>query len=158
MSTPYSTLADSTEVVGNYVLTQLKNNAVQFTDANGNAVQDVWYGDMSGLLPHMPCLCVIPGPERSVYNGVGGRPVLMQFLTYVMVYAGQIIDMQQNVHASLTIANKIKRFMNTDVRLGGNVIDCFCSAIEPGVAVRGTAYIDATRMAFQSRTKTLLNP
>jgi hypothetical protein len=93
-----------------------------------------------------------------MYNGVGGRPVMITFQTFVMVYYGKIRDMQQNIHASLTIAKKIKNFVHADFNLGGNVIDCLCTAIEPGVAVKGGALLDASRLAFRSRTKSALNP
>jgi len=150
--------------VANYLYTQFKTNKASFTYTDPSTstvytVQDVWYGDQSGLIPHLPCLCVIPGPEQSVYNGVGGRPVRMTFQTFVMVYFGKITgDHQMNVHASLSLANVIKRFQNADMTLGGNAIDVFCNAVDPGVAIRGGAMIDTTRMAFTTRTKVLLNP
>lgn len=163
MTNPYAPLTDSTETIANYFLTVLTNNMSTFTD-NGNpptAIQAVWYGDPAGLIPTTPALAVIPGPESSVYNGVGGRPVLMSFQTFIMVYYGKIQDIQINVHASLTIANKIKRFMNADIDLGHNVIDSMCSVIDPGISFRGSgpagALYDTTRMTFVSRSKTTLN-
>lgn len=164
MGTPYSAYVDSVEDVANYLYDTMLSNktAFQYTDPSSSTtyvVQDVWYGDQSGLIPHLPCLCVVPGPEASQYNGVGGRPVMMTFQTFVMVYFGKIIgDHQLNVHASLSLARTIKRFMNQDVTLGGTVIDSFCSAIDPGVAIRGGAMIDTSRMQFTARSKVLLNP
>jgi hypothetical protein len=157
---PYSTYTDSTEVVANYFYTQLLANKASFTDGlvTPTAVQAVWYGDQSGLIPQLPALCIVPGPETSAYNGVGGRPVIMNFQTFVMVYYGKMMqDQQKNVHASLTIANQIKRFMNLDITLGGNAIDCMCAGIDPGIAIRGGAMIDTTRMIFRTRSKVALN-
>ena len=154
---PYTGLTDSTEVIANYLYTQLQANMSSFTDSSGNAAQDVWYGDDSYLLPRTPALCVVPGPEVSVYNGVGGRPVMMTFTTFVMVYYGKLQDHQLNVHGSLTIANSIKRFINADVTLGGNAIDSFVAAIDPGVAIKGGAMLDTTRMTFKTRSKVTLN-
>jgi hypothetical protein len=158
MVAPYG-FTDSTEVVANYLYTQLglPANMATFTDAGGTAIQAAWYGDDTQLLPTTPCLSIIPGPENSSYNGVGGRPVLMTFTTFVMVYYAKIQDQQQNVHGALAIANKVKRFVNTDISLGGNVLDCFCSAVDPGVAVRNGALIEAARMTFTSRAKVNLN-
>jgi len=159
MPNPYTT-TDSTEVVANYLYTQLgvPANMATFVDAGGTAVQGVWYGDDSELLPTTPCLCVVPGAERSVYQGSGGRPVMMTFTTFVMVYYGKVIDQQLNVHGSQQIANVVKRFVSADISLGGNVIDCYCTSLEPGVARRNGAQIDATRLTFTSRSKVLLNP
>jgi hypothetical protein len=163
MGNPYAPYTDSGEVVANYLYTALLDNKSSFTyigpDSTQYSVQDVWYGDESGLIPHLPCLCVVPGPEISQYNGVGGRPVMMTFQTFVMVYFGKITgDHQTNVHASLSLANAIKRFMNGDPTLGGQVIDSFCSGIDPGIAVRGGAMIDTSRMQFSTRSKVVLNP
>ncbi len=157
MPNPYTT-TDSTEVVANYIYTQLLANMATLQDAGGTAVQAVWYGDDSSLMPTTPCLTVIPGPESSQYQGVGGRPVMMTFTTFVMVYYGKLQDQQANVHGSLQIAKAIKSFIHSNITLGGNVIDCLCTAAEPGVAVRNGAMIDATRMTFTSRSKVLLNP
>jgi hypothetical protein len=160
MPTPYSAYTGSTEFVANYLYTKLLANAGPSGFnlggvANGQA--GVWYGDTSGLLPATPMMCVIPGPTSSVYNGVGGRPVLKTFTTFVMVYYGKVQDQQANVHASLTLADAVEKFVNPDITLGGNVIDCMCAAVEPGVAVKGGALIDATRMTFRTRSKVTLN-
>jgi len=157
MTNPYGT-TDSTEVVANYLYTQLLANMATFVDSGGTAIQSVWYGDNSELLPNTPSVCVIPGTEASTYDGVGGRPVMMVFTTYVMVYYGKVGDQQLNVHGSQQIANVIKRFVHADVNLGGNVIDCLCASLEPGIAIRNGAMIDATRLTFRSRSKVLLNP
>jgi hypothetical protein len=81
----------------------------------------------------------------------------MTFTTFVMVYYGKVQDRQLNVHASLTIANSVKRFMNADVTLGGNAIDSFVAAVDPGVAIKGGALLDTTRMTFRTRSKVTLN-
>jgi hypothetical protein len=81
----------------------------------------------------------------------------MEFQTFIMVYYGKIQDAQQNTHQSLILANTIKHLFNQDFTLGGNVIDTFCSNIDPGVAVRMGALMDATRMAYRSRSKVTLN-
>lgn len=158
MVAPYG-MTDSTEVVANYLFTQLSNptNMATFLDTGGNPVLQVWYGDDSQLLPQTPCLSVLPGPESSSYNGVGGRPVLMTFTTFVMVYCSRILEQQANVHNSLTIANTVKRYVNTIITLGGNVLDIHCSSIDPGVAVRNGEMMDASRMTFTSRSKVNLN-
>lgn len=159
MPNPYSTTG-SIEVVTNYIYQKLLANAGPSGFNLGNVNQGapgVWYGDVSGLLPATPLICVVALPERSQYNGVGGRPVMKTFQTAVMVYYGKIQDQQANVHASLTLATQVEAFMNPDISLGGNVIDCFCSDKQPGVAVKGGALIDATRLVFQSRSKVLLN-
>lgn len=158
MPNPYASYADSTEVISAYLLAQLQANLSSFPDANGVIPFDVWYNDTSGLLPRTPALCVVSGPERSVYNGVGGRPVMMSFTNFIIVYYGKVQDRQQNVHGSLTIANNIKHFINADLTLGGHVIDALCSAVDPGIAIRGSALYDATRVTVTSRSKTALNP
>ena len=159
MPNPYAPYTDSTEIVSNYLYTQLLANMASFTDGAGHTVQMVWYGDESGLIPKYPAVCVVPGPERSEYQGTGGRPVVMNFQTFLMVYAGELLrDHQLNVHSSLSIANSIKRFVHQDITLGGMAIDCLCTGIDPGVAVRGGAMIDTTRMVFRTRSKVVLNP
>lgn len=160
MPNPYAAYTDSNEFVANYLYQKFLANAGPSGFNLGGVAQGqpgVWYGDTSGLLPSTPLLCVIPGPEQSVYQGVGGRPVLMTFTTFVMVYYGKVQDQQANVHASLTLANAVKRFVNPDITLGGNAIDCMCAAIDPGVAVKGGALIDASRMTFRTRSKVTLN-
>jgi hypothetical protein len=162
MPNPYAAYTGSIEVLNNYIFNKLLSNAGPSGFnlggvATGNQ-PGVWYGDVSGLLPSTPVICLVPGPETSVYNGVGGRPVLKTFQTFVMVYYGKIQDQQQNVHASLTLAEQVELFMNSDITLGGIAIDCLCTAKQPGVAVKGGALIDATRLTFRSRTKVLLNP
>lgn len=161
MPSPYTGLTDSTETVSNYLYLALLGDAVPLglptVGVKGDGTfNSVWYGDQA-MLPVTPAICIVPGAESSVYNGVGGRPVLMTFETFVMVYFGKIQDAQQNKHQSLTLANAIKRFVNIDITLGGNVIDCMCSNIDPGVAVRMGALMDATRMTFRSRSKVTLN-
>jgi hypothetical protein len=164
MPSPYAGLTDSTEAVANYLLGQFQGAMATFTDNSipPVSVQAVWYGDVSsgsqqGLLPTTPAIAVVPGPESSVYQGVGARPVFMTFQTFAMVYYGKIQDVQLNIHASLTIANKVRRFVNTLGNFGGLIIDCMCSAIDPGISLRGGALYDTTRMTFVSRSKVTLD-
>jgi hypothetical protein len=154
MPNPYAGYADATEVVANYLLNMITVGA---SALGVDPTKGVWYGDQT-LLPTTPLLCVIPGPEAAVPQGAGGRPMQMTFTTFVMVYYGKVQDQQLNIHASLTLANAVKRLVHTDPFLGGNVINCYCSAVDPGIAAKGGALIDATRMAFQSRSKVVLNP
>lgn len=159
MSSPYAGLTDDSEVVANYLLNAFTSVMSTFTD-NGNpptALQAIWYGDQSGLLPTTPAMSIVPGPQTSRYNGVGARPVLMTFETFALVYYGKIQDIQANTHASLTIANKVKKYQNTLGNFGGLIIDCMCSAVDPGVSVRAGAMYDTTRMTFVARTKVTLD-
>jgi hypothetical protein len=163
MPSPYAGLTDDSEVVANYLLNAFTGAMSTFTD-NGNPptpIQAIWYGNQTSLLPTTPCMTIVPGPQSSAYNGIGARPVLMTFQTFALVYYGKIQDVQLNTHASLTIANKVKRFQNTLGNFGGLVIDCMCTAVDPGVAFLGTAGIgalyDTTRLTFVARTKVTLD-
>jgi hypothetical protein len=155
MSSPYAQYSNSIEVVSNYLLTLLQSNA---TALSVDPTRGFLYGDQSGLLPVTPMLCVVPGPRTSSYNGIGGRPVLSTFQTFVMVYYGKLQDLQQNVHASLTLANQVENVVNADPTLGGHAIDCLCSDQTPGVSMKGGALVDTTRMVFRTRAKVALNP
>jgi len=161
MPSPYAGYADATETITNYFYTAVVGNAASLglpvvgvkTDGTPNSV---WYGDQT-ILPVTPAVCVVPGPEQSVYNGVGGRPVMMTFTTFLVVYFGKIQDAQQNTHQALALANTIKRFFNIDITLGGNAIDTMCAAVDPGVGIKQGALIDAARMTFRTRSKVTLN-
>jgi hypothetical protein len=150
MPNPYTT-ASSSEVVHNYILGMM--NAVKVA----NGIVDVFYGDEKKL-PHTPTVCVVPGPESTSYNGVGGRPVMKLFTTYVMVYYGKVQDHQVNVHASLTLANTLMNVIHADVTLGGNAIDCLVTNLDPGMAVKSGSLYDASRLTLRSRSKVVLNP
>jgi hypothetical protein len=161
MPSPYAPYTDSTDFVANYFYNVFVTNVVALglptvgTKADGTP-NSVWYGD-EPFLPVTPAVAVVPGPEQSNYDGVGGRPVLMTFQTFVMVYFGKIQDAQSNKHQSLQLANGIKRFMNADITLGGNAIDTMCAAIDPGVGIKMGALMDTTRMTFRTRSKVTLN-
>lgn len=150
MGSPYP-FTDSTEVVANYILTMMQGVQV------ANGIRDVFYGDEQKL-PHTPTVCVVPGPESEVYQGAGGRPVMITFLTYVMVYFAKLADKQQNVHASLTLATTLKHVIHADVTLGGNVIDCLVTNVDPGMALKSGTLMDASRLTLRSRSKVVLNP
>lgn len=156
MPTPYAGYVDSTEAVTTYLYNILLTNA---SALGVDSSTGVFYGDQM-LLPTTPALCVVPGPETGMPNGAGGRPMLMVFLTYVMVYYEKIQDIQLNTHASLVLANTVKRLIHQDPTLGNTVINCYCSGVEPGVAVKGPgrSLMDASRMVFNSRSKVVLNP
>ncbi|SRR5216684_1021477 len=155
MPNPYAAYTDSTEFVANYVLNAIKAGAA--TLGLTDAVNQVWYGDQV-LLPETPAVCVVPGPETDTPNGAGGRPVRIDFRTFVMVYYGKVQDQQLNVHASLGLANQIKRLMNADPTLGGNAIDAYFSNIDPGVSAKQGGLMDATRMTLLTKSKVVLNP
>lgn len=145
----YST-TDDADVVATYVLSLIRG----IQAANG--IADVFYGDEKKL-PRTPTVCVIPGPETSEYSGVGGRPVMMVFTTYVMVYYSKVQDTQVNRHASLGLAKTLKHAIHADGTLGGNVIDVLVTNLDPGMALKApnTLY-DASRLTLRSRSKVVL--
>ncbi len=154
MSNPYAGFTDSTDVVTKYILDKLSASAATL---GADPRKSFYYGDQV-LVPTTPAFCVIPGPETSQYDGVGGRPVIITFQTFVMVYAYKVQDVQLNMRTALQLATTVKHIIHPDVRLGGNVIDCFCSNVDPGYAVRRGDLIAAARMTFRSRSKVVLNP
>jgi hypothetical protein len=155
MSNPYAGFTDSVDVVTQTILDKLIANAstLDVTDVN----KSFFYGEQE-LLPTTPGFCVVPGPESSQYDGVAGRPVVITFMTFVMVYAYKVQDVQQNTKTAMQLATAVKGVIHPDVRLGGIVIDCFCSNVEPGYAIKRGDLIAAARLTFQSRSKVLLNP
>jgi hypothetical protein len=153
MAPPYG-FTDSTDVVATYILDLLVSQAATL----GVDPQKGYYFGEQDLIPTSPVICVVPGPESSEYDGVGGRPVVVTFQTYVMVYVDKIQDIQVSTHSAMQLATAVKRVVHPDTRLGGNVIDCFCANVEPGYAVRRATLMAAARLTFRSRSKVLLNP
>lgn len=153
MAPPYG-FTDSIDVVSTYILDLLVSEA---STLGVDPQKGYYYGEQD-LIPTSPTICVVPGPESSEYNGVGGRPVLITFQTYVMVYVDKIQDIQISTHSAMQLAAAVKRAIHSDVKLGGNVLDCFCANAEPGYAVRRTSLMAAARLTFRSRSKVLLNP
>jgi hypothetical protein len=145
---PYST-TDSNEVVASYVLGLIQGAAT------ANGIKGVWYGDQRKV-PQTPTVCVVPGPETSTYNGVGGRPVMKVFTTYVMVYFSKVQDNQANIHGSLTLAQALARVIHADGTLGGNVIDVLVTNLDPGIAFKTGSLMDASRLTLRSRSKVVL--
>jgi hypothetical protein len=144
----YSTTDDS-DAVATYVLGIVNSVKV------ANGIVDVFYGDEKKL-PHTPTVCVVPGPESSAYNGVGGRPTMITFTTYVMVYYSKVQDIQVNRHANLVLAKALKHAIHADGTLGGNVIDVLVTNLDPGIALKAGALFDATRLTLRSRSKVVL--
>jgi hypothetical protein len=153
MPNPYASFTDSVDVITKYILDKLIANA---STLGADPRKGFYYGDQQ-LVPITPAFCVIPGPESSQYDGVGGRPVMITFQTFVMVYAYKVQDVQLNMRTAMQLAVSVKHIIHPDVRLGGNVIDCFCSNVDPGYAVRRGDLVAAARMTFRSRSKVLLN-
>lgn len=145
---------DSTDVVASYILDKLIANS---STLNVDPQKGYYFGEQD-LIPTSPAICVVPGTETSVYDGVGGVPVIITFLTYVMVYVDKVQDIQVSTHGAMQLAALVKRVIHPDTRLGGNVLDCFCSNMEPGYAIRRNSLMAAARLTFRSRSKVLLNP
>jgi len=144
------TLTDDNEVVASYIFNLIKTNA------SALGLKTVLYGDHD-LIPHTPAVCVVPGPESTIYNGVGGRPVMITFETYALVIYNKLQDIQANLHSCGTLATQVKRLVHTDPMLGippnQLVIDCMCTDNEPGIVIKGGQLSPANRLTFSSRSK-----
>lgn len=154
MPTPYDAYTDSTDVVASYILSLLQAGA---STLGVDASRGFYYGEQE-LLPTSPCISVVPGPEVSAYDGVGGRPVMITYQTYVMIYVDVLRDIQLNTHAAMQLGTLVKHVVHADKTLGGNVLDCFCAQVEPGYALKKGTLMAASRLNFRSKAKKILNP
>lgn len=152
--TPYDAFTDSSDVVATYILNLLQSSA---STLGIDPERGFYFGEQD-LLPTSPAICVLPAPETSAYAGAGGRPVMIQFQTYVMVYVDIIRDVQLNTHQATQLTTAIKHVVHADKNLGGNVLDCYCVQVEPGYALKKGALMAAARMNFRSKAKKILNP
>lgn len=154
MPTPYDSYTDSIDVVASYILSLLEASA---STLGVDSARGFYYGEQE-LIPTTPGICVVPGPETDVYDGVGGRPVMITFLTYVVLYVDVLRDIQINTHQATQLATLVKRVVHADKNLGGNVLDCLCIQVEPGYALKKGSLMAAARLTFRSRAKKILNP
>lgn len=152
--TPYDSFTDSLDVVASYILTLLKASA---STLGVDSSRGFYFGEQE-LLPTTPCISVVPGPETDVYDGVGGRPVMITFLTYVLLYVEVVRDIQLNTHQAAQLTTLVKHVVHADKNLGGNVLDCLCIQVEPGYALKKGSLAAAARLTFRSRAKKILNP
>ena len=154
MPTPYDAYTDSIDVVASYILSLLKASA---TTLGVEPARGFYYGEQE-LIPTTPGICVVPGAEADVYDGVGGRPVMITFLTYVVLYVDVLQDIQLNTHQAAQLSTLVKHVVHADKNLGGNVLDCLCIQVEPGYALKKGSLMAASRLTFRSRAKKILNP
>jgi hypothetical protein len=140
------TNTDRAEVVANYIFTMMQDNATAL------GVEDVWYGDQT-LLPKTPAICVSPGDKKRIFQGSSYR-TLNTFETYVMVYWGQIQDIQANLHSCTNLADDIETLVHSDLTLGGNVFSVICMQNQPGIANKQGALLVGARLTFESMSKT----
>lgn len=118
------------------------------------AIADVWYGEQHKV-PRTPTVEVIPG--EKVRNPAGApRRVENTFECFVMVLAGQVQDVQLNLHTAGQLAESIETVLHADPTLGGIVINALVARTEFGVATRSSTQYRAARLTVRAESRTLL--
>lgn len=117
-------------------------------------LKGVAYGDQEKI-PFVPFACVEPGITRRDLNGAPRR-ALVQMDTHIIVYLGQVRDVQRNLKESEQLIEAIRDLVHADATLGGRVFYSLVREIEPGYQKRGTSLFRATMLTVEARQQELL--
>lgn len=140
-------LTDSNLVVARYLFDKVDTNKGEL------GFEVVYYGDQTKL-PATPALTVEPGPKERSLTGTS-RTTEVLITTYMLVYVARVADNQENKKDADELSERVELFVHEDPQLGGNVIHCMVTSIEPGYASRG-ALMRASRITVQSKSKVRL--
>lgn len=115
----------------------------------------VWDGEQN-LIPQIPAVCVVVGNYTREYAGIPFRTD-NTFTVFLIVYHAKIQDVQLNQRECNQRAEAIMDFLHQDLTMGGNVIDGYVTALEPGYLQAGKSMTYVTRLTWVGRTKTIID-
>jgi hypothetical protein len=115
---------------------------------------DVAYGDQERI-PFVPFVCIEPGTVRITPNGTQRRN-MVEILTHVIVYHGEVRSVQTNLREADELAEAIRVLCNSDPTCGGLSIDCYVREVEPGYQKRGNSLFRASMLTIEARQQELL--
>lgn len=158
MTDPYA-LSDSTLEIADRWYGILNDGAVKTL----LGIQDVWFGDQN-ILPHTPSVCVEPGIERRVLQGVPDM-TRMEIDTIFLVYHSKVGgEQQQAKRDSVAFAQAIKHYLHVNhLRLFNAAatqqltIHGYCTEFDPGYAHKQRTLYNAVQMTWTNLTKVSLN-
>ncbi len=128
------------------LITQYKNEL---------GISDTWYGDQA-LYPKQPAVAVEPVTLDRALSGAGaGGSVENSFHLFIMVFHGQLEDVQKNRRDADKMVADIEQLLHKNLQLNGLVIQGFVTKVESGQAARGSL-LAVTRMTWEGISKTLL--
>lgn len=143
--------------VAEYLKTLLENDVAL-------GFKEVYYGDQD-LIRHSPTACVAPAQQTRTLTETGLH-VNNDMVIYILIYGGQLGDMQGNSLDTDKLTEETVVAIDKDsvpavyggTQLGGNVIEGSCDGIEYGYAIRGNKLIRSNRIIWSGLTKTGLVP
>jgi hypothetical protein len=117
-------------------------------------ISDIWFGEQKKITT-TPTVEVIPGEKTRTPAGAPRR-VTNMFEIFIMVLAGKVQDVQQNLLDADNLAESIETLLHTDPTIGGLVINCLVIRIESGYATRSSTQYRAARLTVTAETRTNL--
>lgn len=111
----------------------------------------VFYGDQERL-PGYPAVCVEPDVKKADMYGAG-RMTEVNIRIYLLVYHGEIRNLQTNRRDADRLAEAIANLLNADGTFSGLATHCFVSEAQSGYATKQNTTLRSTRLQFDLKTQ-----
>jgi hypothetical protein len=141
-------LTDSIADVGEYVFNLIEANESSL------GLAKTYYGDQEKV-PVTPVAIVETGDKLRELNGVPRRTKVTMTL-YLMIYHSKVQDTQISRREVEALAEAVELLLHADRTLGGLVIHCMVTTIEPGYATRDRTMLRASRLTFEATSQIML--
>lgn len=155
MTSPYA-LSDSTlEIAERFaqILDEVKETFF---------IKDVWFGDQA-MIPHTPAICVEPGVERRLLEGIPDMTRMEIDTTFLVYHSIVGREQQQAKKDSIAFAKNIQHYLHANhlilMSKDGTrqlTIHSFCTDFDPGYSYKPRTLYNAVQMTWTNITKVSL--
>jgi len=135
----------STKAFAKAVQTLLETNQVAL------GIEQIFFGDQTRIAK-TPTVCVEMG-DKDVSLVSAFRGAEADISCYVIAYLAVFGSPQDNAEEAGDLADAIETVLHEDAQLGGLVLHCYVSRVEPGYATKGNSIMRAVRLTFKGQTK-----
>lgn len=125
----------------------LEDNAEELGIAEGC----IFYGDQERL-PGYPAVCVEPDTKKSELYGAG-RMTEVNMRVYLLVYHGEVRDVQTNRRDADRLAEAITNLFNADGTFSGIATHCFISESQSGYSNKQNTTLRSSRLQFDLKSQ-----
>lgn len=112
----------------------------------------VHYGD-TDLYPEFPVALVESGPKARPLGGASTRRFIIELSTYITIVHGKIQAVDTTKKQTEEFAESVEVLLHQDYELGGLVIFGHVTGMDPGVIVKPSVVLRASRLTWQATSR-----
>lgn len=118
-------------------------------------IQDIYYGDQKRI-PRSPAICIETGEKSRELNGAPRRTLVTIPINLLVYHNALEAGAAGQRKTNDTLAESVEATLHDNADLGGIVIHCFCTSLEPGYVSKSGTLWQATNISLTATSQIML--